>query len=364
MAPTAHQAACRAPTLELRSAFPAATMGRNYYSGPGNYDFAVGGKYGCFGRRAGGEYDRVVGGSRRKWAQVAVFGLLTLVAELTGRSITHRLDHRVRVEPLATPMAPYYPFLLAGVRVLAALALAAVAWRLVRAHAAASAGEAFLRTVGERPVPVAEAAAEADAASLARVVRRDLALVPRPERRRAALGGPLAAVRAVAPHVLAPGLRGALGAARRGVERRPQLDRRGRALHRRHVRARMPGAPPGSRVGAPDAAVRRPRAASPVRRRVRVAAAASSRLTRGMVPPRASFSSDDPGGRGGNTARYTRTRRDGLPQRARPRDRRCSDRSPCVVGARLGDRSALPADAASSAPPGLLVARASSRRCS
>jgi hypothetical protein len=78
-----------------------------------------------------------------------VFGLLTLVAELTGRSITHRLDHRVRVEPLATPMAPYYPFLLAGVRVLAALALAAVAWRLVRAHAAASAGEAFLRTVGE-----------------------------------------------------------------------------------------------------------------------------------------------------------------------------------------------------------------------
>ena len=91
-----------------------------------------------------------MGGSRRRWARVAVFGLLTLIAELTGRSITHRLDHRVRVEPLAAPMAPYYPFLLAGVRILAALALAAIAWRLVRAHAAAAAGEALLRTFGER----------------------------------------------------------------------------------------------------------------------------------------------------------------------------------------------------------------------
>jgi hypothetical protein len=79
-----------------------------------------------------------------------VFGLLALVVELTGRSITHRLDHRVRVEPLAAPMAPYYPFVLAGVRILAALVLAAVAWRLVRAHAAATAGEAFLRTIGGR----------------------------------------------------------------------------------------------------------------------------------------------------------------------------------------------------------------------
>jgi hypothetical protein len=79
-----------------------------------------------------------------------MFGLLTLVAELTGRSITHRLDHRVRVEPLAAPVAPYYPFLLAGVRIVAALALAAVAWRLVRAHATANAGEALLRAIGER----------------------------------------------------------------------------------------------------------------------------------------------------------------------------------------------------------------------
>ena len=124
-------------------------MRSNYYSASGNYGSRLRGKYVC-GRANEGEYDRVVGGSRRRWARIAVFGLLTLLAELTGRSITLRLDHRVRVEPLAAPMAPYYPFLLAGVRILAALALAAVAWRLMRAHAAANAGEAFLRTIGER----------------------------------------------------------------------------------------------------------------------------------------------------------------------------------------------------------------------
>jgi len=124
-------------------------MRLNYYSGLGNYESGLRGKYGCcrLGQR---EYDRFVGGSRRRWAQVAVFGLLTLLTELTGRSITHRLDHRVRVAPLTAPMAPYYPFLLAGVRILAALALEGIAWRLVRAHAAAAAGEAVLRTVGER----------------------------------------------------------------------------------------------------------------------------------------------------------------------------------------------------------------------
>jgi hypothetical protein len=124
-------------------------MRPNYYSAPGNYDSLVRERYER-GRAGGAEYDRLVGCSRRRWAKGVVFGLLTLLAELTGRSITHHLDHRVRVEPLAAPMAPYYPFLLAGVRILAALAVAAIAWRLVRAHAAATAGEAFLRTIGEQ----------------------------------------------------------------------------------------------------------------------------------------------------------------------------------------------------------------------
>jgi hypothetical protein len=77
---------------------------------------------------------------------------MALVAELTGRSITYRLDGTFQVHPLTTPMASYYPFLLAAVRVLAALALAAVAWRLVRAHSTASAGEALLRVLGQRRV--------------------------------------------------------------------------------------------------------------------------------------------------------------------------------------------------------------------
>ena len=91
-----------------------------------------------------------MGGLRRRRTEVAVIALLALVTELTGRSITLRLDGRLHVSPLAASVAPYYPFLLAGIRLVAALALAAVAWRLLRAHVTATAGEAFLRTLGQR----------------------------------------------------------------------------------------------------------------------------------------------------------------------------------------------------------------------
>jgi len=82
--------------------------------------------------------------------QVAGFGLLALIGELTGRRITLRLDHAVPVRPRAAPMADYYPFLLAGIRLAAALALAWVAWRLLRAHLIASVGESLLRALGQR----------------------------------------------------------------------------------------------------------------------------------------------------------------------------------------------------------------------
>jgi hypothetical protein len=49
-------------------------------------------------------------------------------------------------------MTSYYPFLLGGIRVVAALALAGVAWRLVRAHGTATAGEVLLRAVGQARV--------------------------------------------------------------------------------------------------------------------------------------------------------------------------------------------------------------------
>jgi hypothetical protein len=87
---------------------------------------------------------------RRRVTAIALFALLALVAELTGRSITFRLDAAFHVKPFATPSTPYYPFLLAGVKVVAAVAVAAIAWRIVRAHLALSAGDRLLATIGHR----------------------------------------------------------------------------------------------------------------------------------------------------------------------------------------------------------------------
>jgi hypothetical protein len=89
--------------------------------------------------------------SRRRLKAGAAFALLALLVELTGRTITDRLDGALNVAPLATPTTRYYPFLLAGVRALAALLVAAVVWRAVRAHAAAVAGERLLGRIGRRP---------------------------------------------------------------------------------------------------------------------------------------------------------------------------------------------------------------------
>jgi hypothetical protein len=88
---------------------------------------------------------------RRRLAAAAAFALLALLAELTGRAITVRLDAALHVAPLATPTTRYYPFLLAGARLLAALVVAAAVWRALRAHAAARAGERLLGRIGRRP---------------------------------------------------------------------------------------------------------------------------------------------------------------------------------------------------------------------
>ena len=86
--------------------------------------------------------------SRRRLQAGAAFALLALVVELTGRAITARVDEAVNVAPLATSTTRYYPFLLAGVRTLAALLVAVVVWRAVRAHVAAAAGERLLGRMG------------------------------------------------------------------------------------------------------------------------------------------------------------------------------------------------------------------------
>jgi hypothetical protein len=79
------------------------------------------------------------------------FALLALVAELVGRSLTHRLDVGRHVEAPSYASAEYYPFLLAAVKVGIALLLARLAWRFARAHAAARAGRRLLAAVGRRP---------------------------------------------------------------------------------------------------------------------------------------------------------------------------------------------------------------------
>jgi hypothetical protein len=79
------------------------------------------------------------------------FGLLALVAELAGRSLTYRLDVGRHVAAPGYAAADYYPFLLAAVKVGVALLLARLTWRFARAHAAARAGKRLLAAVGSRP---------------------------------------------------------------------------------------------------------------------------------------------------------------------------------------------------------------------
>ena len=81
------------------------------------------------------------------------FALLALIAELAGRSLTHRLDFGRHVDSRPYSGAEYYPFLLAAVKLGVALLLARLAWRFVRAHVAARAGRRVLAAVGKTPTP-------------------------------------------------------------------------------------------------------------------------------------------------------------------------------------------------------------------
>jgi hypothetical protein len=79
------------------------------------------------------------------------FALLALAAELIGRSLTRHLDVGSHVSTPSYAGADYYPALLAVVKGGIALLLARLAWRFVRAHAAARAGRRALAAVGMRP---------------------------------------------------------------------------------------------------------------------------------------------------------------------------------------------------------------------
>ena len=81
------------------------------------------------------------------------FALLALVAELLGRSLAHRLDVGRHVSSPSYSGADYYPFLLGAVKLGVALLLARLAWRFVRARAAARAGRRVLAALGKSPSP-------------------------------------------------------------------------------------------------------------------------------------------------------------------------------------------------------------------
>jgi hypothetical protein len=76
------------------------------------------------------------------------FGLLALVAELAGRSLTHRLDVGRHVARPGYAGANYYPFLLIGVKIGVALMLALLAWRFAKARATARAARRLAAAVG------------------------------------------------------------------------------------------------------------------------------------------------------------------------------------------------------------------------
>src|SRR5947207_11794782 len=78
------------------------------------------------------------------------FGLLTLIAELAGRSLTHRLDIGRHVGRVSYAHADYYPVLLAGVKVAVALMLARLAWRFAKAHTTARAAHRIAGALGAR----------------------------------------------------------------------------------------------------------------------------------------------------------------------------------------------------------------------
>ncbi len=86
---------------------------------------------------------------QRRLAGLAL-GLLTLIAELAGRSLTHRLDIGRHVGRVSYAHADYYPFLLAGVKVAAALMLARLAWRFAKARATARAAGRIAGALGAR----------------------------------------------------------------------------------------------------------------------------------------------------------------------------------------------------------------------
>jgi hypothetical protein len=98
-------------------------------------------------RAAAGRYHLSMARARRHQRLFSglAFGLLALVAELAGRSLTHRVDVGRHVATPSYAQTDYYPVLLAVVKFGIALLLARLVWRVLRARSIEAAG---LRLLG------------------------------------------------------------------------------------------------------------------------------------------------------------------------------------------------------------------------
>src|SRR5438067_9417061 len=92
--------------------------------------------------------DMVRARRHQRFFSVLAFGLLALVAELAGRSLTHRIDVGRHVEAPSYSHADYYPALLIAVKVGVALMLARLAWRFAKARATARAARRLAEAIG------------------------------------------------------------------------------------------------------------------------------------------------------------------------------------------------------------------------
>jgi hypothetical protein len=76
------------------------------------------------------------------------FLVLAAAADAAGHALTRRVDAALHVEPLASKSADWYPFALVGLKIVGAVALAALLARFLRARATADAGERLLAALG------------------------------------------------------------------------------------------------------------------------------------------------------------------------------------------------------------------------
>jgi hypothetical protein len=106
-------------------------------------------------------YDRLRMGRVVRRRGLVTFGVLVVIAEVVGRSLTGHVDRLFHVEPLARPGASYYPFLLVAVKTVGAIVFAGLLARGTRAWVTADAGNRLLGAVGhghERRAPRLRAA--------------------------------------------------------------------------------------------------------------------------------------------------------------------------------------------------------------